>query len=65
MMTQPPYYEIDIDEDDQSQVNPEICDWSGKAKAQGTNEMVQLTSEFWSFEFSRALLDATQNESLL
>ena len=34
-------------------------------KAQRTNEMVQLTSEFWSFEFSRALLDATQNKSLL
>ena len=35
------------------------------SKAQRTNEMVQLTSELWSIEFSRALLDATQNESLL
>ena len=29
------------------------------------NERVQLTSKFWSIEFSRALLDATQNELLL
>ena len=29
------------------------------------NERVQLTSKLWSIEFSRALLDATQNELLL
>ena len=29
------------------------------------NERLQLTSKFWSIEFSRALLDATQNELLL
>ena len=34
-------------------------------KAHKTNEMVQLTSELWSIEFSHALLDATQNELLL
>ena len=34
-------------------------------KAQKINERVQLTSKFWSIEFSRALLDATQNELLL
>ena len=34
-------------------------------KAQKMNERVQLTSKLWSIEFSRALLDATQNELLL
>ena len=43
---------------------PNMDCWD-RTKAQLTNEMVQLTSEFWSFEFSRALSDATSNESLL
>ena len=34
-------------------------------KAQKMNERLQLTSKFWSIEFSRAVLDATQNELLL